>query len=223
MHRRQRSEILSQLEVQISFLRKSAALYDSGDFEEARRLSSTIHIICYDKGRTVSLLSQLGFKSSIMLPCSRRHIESVFMAGSAILKVPMVVERLGPLLCMKKNDADGIHCANNFEGVENFPRVRFEVWWKDIIWRHPEGELTRESLILSMRDQDGGSHYDGQLNDSGYNRLARLGDDRVTLHNGKPSIWTHGAGPGKPLMNGHHASVRQIAFELDEALKALNL
>lgn len=47
--------------------------------------------------------------------------------------------------------------------------LSFEQWWNEVVLRDASaGELTRRAVIRSMRDQDGGAHFDETIADPAY-------------------------------------------------------
>ena len=63
---RTRGELVSALNNQLKAIEASSAAFDEGEAWEATRLAVAVYVILYDgKGRTVSLLSQLGIKEKI--------------------------------------------------------------------------------------------------------------------------------------------------------------
>jgi hypothetical protein len=63
---RTRGELVSALNNQLKAIKASSAAFDEGEAWEATRLAVAVYVILYDgKGRTVSLLSQLGIKEKI--------------------------------------------------------------------------------------------------------------------------------------------------------------
>src|SRR5262249_55095782 len=63
---RTRGQLVSALNNQLKAIKASSAAFDEGEAWEATRLAVAVYVILYDgKGRTVSLLSQLGIKEKI--------------------------------------------------------------------------------------------------------------------------------------------------------------
>src|SRR5260370_739579 len=54
------TDLIERLQEQVGFLRRSAVAYDEGEHSEARRLATTVRILCHDTGRSRALLQQLG-------------------------------------------------------------------------------------------------------------------------------------------------------------------
>jgi hypothetical protein len=89
---RTRSELVSALGEQLNAIKTSSAAFDAGDNWEAKRLATAAHIILYDKGRTVSLLTQLGVKERI------NFISSSVPANpnNSLAETPLVIVHYGP-------------------------------------------------------------------------------------------------------------------------------
>lgn len=63
-----RDEVRGRVAEQVKFLRSSNKAYDNGELHEAKRLSSCVYILLYDgKGKAKSLLGQLGLRDGLKL------------------------------------------------------------------------------------------------------------------------------------------------------------
>jgi hypothetical protein len=235
VHKRTRDELEAALREQIGFLRSSADSYDRGSFTEAKRLSGTCYTLLYDGNqRTRSLLGQLGLKDEM------QFIGSAFRIGSgADSWLPLCVVTAQPA---RKRVIFQPHLGRS----KPRRKMKFAEWWEEVVYDPlPDLSLSRRNLILAMRNQDGGGHVDGTLSDAAYHRLVEQGAARfsytihekhaIALHADKKLVvyvYEDGKGPPPrssppqqidhsyyPILNGHLASVRQIAWELDESLK----
>jgi hypothetical protein len=99
--------------------------------------------------------------------------------------------------------------------------LSFSKWWEEPIFQEiapskpgfPLGDgrkLSRKNLVFHLRSQDGGGHYDTELRHEPYIGLAvrrRIG------------IYRDNNGAAEPIGDPHLASMRQIAWELEQSLK----
>ncbi|MEX7479045.1 hypothetical protein AB0861_023210, partial [Acinetobacter baumannii] len=94
------------------------------------------------------------------------------------------------------------------------PGLEFSQWWDQLVIDDKSGGVfTRKNLILFMANQDGGAHVDPSL-DSSYAALKR--DNSVG--------WVYSDGISEhPITDIELHSVRQIAYELIETLKPLDI
>lgn len=75
-----------------------------------------------------------------------------------------------------------------------------------------------------MRNFDGGAHYDPTTPDDTYTELAREGDPRIGFDSGGLIFATSAVkAEGQPIKNLNRASMRQIAWELDQSLRTIGL
>lgn len=188
-------DLNNQLLHQIQFLKTSSDSYDSGIKEEAKRLASTIRTLLHDTKSSKSLLGQLDVKLKIYYFNTAIADTKFGLTGirTSTDGVNSVTEYIAPL------DKLGPKRKEN-------PWVTFPEWWKQmIVLNDGDSRFTRQDLILSLANQDGGSHVDPGLNKP-YANLSRNNSLNVYhLDN--------------PVKGVELASVRQISFELCRSLQ----
>jgi hypothetical protein len=194
------------LQRQIAHLRRSATAYDEGSIEEAERLASAVYMICHDGGRNAkSLLGQLDLKSRVRFPDS----------SSWPPKEPGVA-RAGPPLLGLWNDDQGLRYAPRLGSPARLEKLPFSKWWDQKVYENARGlTLSRKNLVCSLRSQDGGGHVDDKLTDEAYYSFLAYGD-----HHGWNDERTLSVDSGIPVQNAHWMTMRQIAWEVDQALIA---
>jgi hypothetical protein len=206
-------EIIDALRRQLANMRRSFAAFDEGFEEEAERIASSVYIICQDSGRNnKSLLNQLCFKDHIKIPetCLRFKPEPGVVRGDPPLTA-----------CMIKEDGTITYVPplGSSKQILSTPRVAFSRWWEHGVYqsRRTGLMLSRKNLVFGLRSQDGGAHVDSSLKSEAYYRFSRLGD-HVSWNTEKTlSVFSLSNG-GVPVTNGHLVSMRQIGWELDQAL-----
>jgi hypothetical protein len=192
-----RAELLRHLGEQVEFMRASMARFDSGHQAEAKRLAASVRILLRDSRNSSSLLGQLGthfewrFVDSVVVPlesinktCVYHGLMSMAMGGGKAAFEPLCWSEPRPVL-----------------------RRRFLDWWSRMIMRDSQGNaFTRESLVLTVADQDGGAHIDPQLDES-YAALSRQNSLGVTfgIDGPEPKRWFQDPVP---------VALRQIAQEV---------
>lgn len=204
---------LEQLQDQVSFLIDACHSYDKGNFKQAKIISSIIRTLVKDpepngrKIRTISLLTHLGRKSSTKM------YNTGFEAKNARINfnlVGIVTVPTKTLLHTKKFDHIYLPLLNESRIID-VKWLSFEEWWNSKIFVF-DGEdstniFTRKRIVLTMAEQDGGSHVDSHEDiDKEYFELATAARRYISNvdHDGNES----------PIINMHYALVRQIGHEL---------
>lgn len=188
-------------------MRRSAEAFDNGHQEEAERLASSVYIICHDGGRQKSLLEQLGLKTGLTFTDSSTKQPDD----------PWKMSMGPPLAAMKKIEGGIVYVAPL--GERGSVPVKFSKRWEQIVYSNESGKsISRKNLVFFLRSQDGGGHVDDHIRDEQHHRFSRYAD-HVTW-NKNFSIY------GQILLNNdqnnlHWLTMRQIAWEVDEALKSL--
>lgn len=200
---RSKEELLNALKEQLAALESSSAAYDAGELWEAQRLATTAYTLLHDgRGRTWSLLSQLGIRDQMDFLASAPPINP----DNLLSDMPLVLTRL------TANPASAQYLPRLGDGTPITEWLPFADWWSQIILKDQRGlSLTRKDLVLTLRDQEGGSHFDEELKNPAYISVkeGNLGWVLVTPR-GSESI-----DPGPQF-----ASMRQIAWELEQSLNA---
>ncbi len=145
---------------QYDFLKASCNAFDNGNEAEAKRLATTVRILCHDTAKSVSLLKQLKIKAidfyDTAPPYDQRYLGWTPLIRSIDSSSPLVKSQELPIL-----DADR---------AKWHP---FDKWWKAVVLTHtkntPTGKeaiLTRRTLVMGLANQDGGAHIDPVLDET---------------------------------------------------------
>lgn len=164
------------------------------------RLAAAIHIIARDVGRNRSLLKHLSLTSSIYLPTASMGLDIGGIPSVALAKwtVDREGQRHKPLCAIP-----------SYEFVLT-DWVRIDDWLSEPILFAPGlGTLTRAQIVASVRDQDGGAHFDFRLSNEAYEAFAH---DPSKLRFTAPGYFEGAV----------DASVRQITHELLGGLRRLS-
>lgn len=62
---RGRAELLEFFDEQIGFLERSNRTFDKGHFSEAKRMATTLRVLCHNTGRSRSVIHQLDFNDTL--------------------------------------------------------------------------------------------------------------------------------------------------------------
>lgn len=202
-------ELLSHLEEQLQFLRKSSQDFDEGDMAEAKRIAVCIRILVHDKN-SKSLLSQLGIK------------EKISYLNSALPFNPKnLMPYMGLLLVSYKSDPNDTTCIYR-PLLDKGPQVKpnkewltFADWWEQsiILTDQKQNTFSRKDLILNVADTDGGAHVDVKINKpyADLSRFNSVGVSLITKRQDQPD-------KNESIKYIEHANIRQIAFELLESI-----
>lgn len=180
------------LEEQLEFLRRSGDAYDEGFKAEAKRLAVTLRLLLHDTGRSHSLLGQLGLKD--------RNFLSTAVPHRAENKLTH-----GGLIVMAMGQADTEYVAP-LDDCTTHRWLLFGEWWGETVFEDDQNNLlSREDLILTVANKDGGAHVDPELTEV-YARLSR--DNSMAWVQKTPS------GEERPIPHPERAAVRQVAHEV---------
>jgi hypothetical protein len=163
--KREKGELLELLQEQRAALHASCEGFDRGDDWEAPRLATAIFTLVHDGGGIVSLLTQLGLRSSLR-----------FLSSGRIVDKPNLIALSPPLLKMSGDQLRGVRFEPRPGDLAyNHRRIQFESWWgKETIYKRDASALTRKRLVFALRHQDGGGHV-GTITDPVYLELKKGG------------------------------------------------
>jgi hypothetical protein len=193
-----REDLDRHLHEQLGFLERSAAAFDSGQIDEAKRLAVSIRTLVHDTKQSRSLVSQLRIKNRPFCNSALPRAPESLVTYAGLVGISIgtngIVKHVAPL--------DG-------DDPDRLRWIDFDAWWNAIITVDGQGrKLKRKTLVLAVSNQDGGAHVDPAL-DEEYARLSR--------HNSLQ--WsTIRAGRSIPLTDAAPVCVRQIAHEILKSL-----
>jgi hypothetical protein len=196
-------EIEFALSCQLLAIVASGGAYDAGEEWEAYRISTAAYTMLHDDVRPNSrgraILSQIGVKRTILYAASAEPYVANVIPSSLVM---LDTQNAGfvPL------------CWSKFREINRW--LPFDDWWStEVVFAdQPFAEvgtgqsLTRKDLILSMRSQDGGSHFDTDWRNEAYRLMAQGTPTGLTV--------ARATGYEGPLSGAHLAAVRQIGWEL---------
>ena len=214
-HVRSRDDLLVELHEQLAALRSSSAAYDSGTLWEAKRLATVAYVLLHDGGRnSCSLLGQLGLKGQFLSTVRRLDSPPLPLA---IIKMEMGKgATFAPFLAEHSTE-------------KNF--LSFNKWYEEIVFENGHLKQKRKNLIFTLRSQAGGAHVDSEIKDEAFQFLSSK-SQWVISSNGPgtakdaagnevpcpPELEHVFDGLDGPVPNGNLATMRQIAWEIDQTL-----
>lgn len=199
---RSREELEQALEDQLAALNSSCRGYDQGDMWEGPRMATTVYTLVNNgNSRSVSVLSQLGIREKIRFI----SFSTPQIPGNLVSWTPLCTFRVGN---------DGVAVLPSLDKGPAAPKdINFKKWWGEAVFENAGGQkLSRMNLVFALRSQDGGSHYDRELPITPYLELKDNG--------GGWQIFSENAEEdGAPLQNAHLATMRHIAFEVEQSIQ----
>jgi hypothetical protein len=195
------AELWRDFREQLEALESSSRAFDAGSQWEAKRLATIAYVLLHDGGRNSrSLLTQVGLKETLRFPSTRLG----WSDASLTTQMPLVLTRA---------DHDGAKYLPLLDdGPPTDPQMlSFSRWWEQPVLRDTARRtLSRKNLIFSLRNQDGGSHSDGELTDAAYAAISRQNGAGWFIERGNER---------KAIDPGPHlATMRQIAQEIKRTL-----
>jgi hypothetical protein len=192
-------ELQNHLNEQLDFLKVSAELYDNGSINLAKQMASAIRVLLHDTKKSHSLLGLLQLKNQKFLSTATKVpnvAKNQQLVGSYIglmgIFVGGGVTRYEPYLDELPSDITG--------------SVDFDTYWSETIFIDgAKNNYSRKDIVLSVANQDGGSHVAPKL-DQKYARLSR--------QNSLGWVADDGSGNWVSVDKAELCAVRQIAHEL---------
>lgn len=227
----------------MGFLDRSAALFDQGHEDEAIRLAQIMRVLLHDTAASHSLLGQLGVKETLsyldtsepihplnLLPTMGLVEARVFESDSGLVGKyaaplggdPEPVSSTALLHIRAAFAAEGPPPAD-LPGPPPYSRQKpFAEWWNDPVTKDSQKALfARRNYVLAGANQEGGAHVNPAL-DAEWAGLTRNNtlNMRVTAGGFQVAVGPIAAGDitvdmGNPAL----ASIRQIAYELDQTVR----
>jgi hypothetical protein len=196
-------ELLGHLKDQVAFMKQSAASYDNGFEDEAKRLAVIIRVLVHDTSNSRSLLTLLNRKNIKLYDSSIPYHPENLLSHNGLVMIKMSTNE-GASYVAPLDDGPPIRSRTK--------KIPFNMWWENMfVIKDKNGEtFTRKDLVLNTANKDGGAHIDPSL-DEAYANLSRFNSIgwKVFRNDIEDSF------RNSPVS----ASVRQIAHEVLKTLK----
>lgn len=195
-----------------------------------KRMAGGLAVLALSRHRNhISMLDRVGLGETIILPS---HVNMPGLPGLPLLAVPLSV---GPAVLI------GIHSCKASE------RLRLQAWKGEIVFDNGIDQLTRESLLWTIRDKEGEAHFDDNISSqAAYSALFSRGHDDyswqylannlgVKLNFGGSHLCVLSEAPKvgsvtppvvsdpAPLLGGVAGAVRTITTEMLTALEEIGI
>jgi hypothetical protein len=193
------NDLLAQLKDQVDFLTRSAQAFDAGHSNEALQMALRIRVLLHDTQHSRSLLGQLG-KKNLKFYDTAYDYDPDNLAPQTLL-TPMQIGGDRSYYVPRLDDLDAKLLKK---------KLQFWPWWnKVVIADKDKNTYTRQDLVLTLADQDGGAHVDPHLEEK-YVKLSRLNS----------LGWKYVVnGVERPFERPDFPSLRQITHEVLKTLK----
>jgi len=200
LHIKTGQELNVELTEKLDELQTLGASYDAGKIWQAKYLAAAVFQLMSHEGN-VPILQQLKIRKTLAYVDSRHPMMftkySTFMA-------PLTAFRMGD------GDISVVPMCSLAITPDWLRTVKLNDWWNGDILETSRGKrITRRNLIKLVRNKDGGGHFDPKIDDADYQDTKTDFDPHIRI--------SSPAGP-KPLQGVHLATVRQIAWELEQTL-----
>lgn len=211
---RSRDELMVALLNQMKAARRSLEAFGQGDRWEVARAATAVTTIVYDRGKTQSILSQLSERDKVAFIHTGQQIDY----RNIVCEFPLAILS-GPIERCSFKPLFGEDPATTLDplGQSDFKR-----WWDgpviktagdwptigdDLEWYKEHGAkcITRGELTLSLRDQDGGAHFDNKLRNSVYRTLTKEGSGWFVVKSTQEQF---------PVLGVESATMAQVTWEL---------
>lgn len=232
-YKKTQSDLIRELSEQVAALRASSKGYEEGHLWEAKRLATTSYILVHDsiQGRSKSLLTQLGLRASLRIKSS--------ISDPSEFDTKRMSWDIRRGLIVIRSSSGSVSFAPKLEPREEVYRsLSFGEWYEEVIFKGLYStSVSRKNLIHYLRSQDGGAHVDSHLDNQSYVQWKMLGDPAVRferdsdgvkiygpmldLRTGETVVLPQEEEIGEPIPNSVPAAMRQVAWELDQALAEL--
>lgn len=193
-------DLVAQLKRQLIFLKNSVAAYDAGYTEEAVRIGVVIRVLCHDTSNSVSLLQHMGQKATLKLVSTAKTMPPHLLADMDFVEF-MAGMTFGNDLTYTPVAADS-------------PTIACPTWWTEPVFLRDRVTYTRQDVVLSAANKDGGAHVDAP---NAKLKALQEGFWNLTLTN------TDGTKTTAPLVNNHFRMLRRFADELLNSQELLAL
>lgn len=207
----------SQLIKQLKALRSSLEAFHRGDRWEAARMATTCANLVYDgKRRNRSILSQMGARDSVIFMVTGGDVHD----ANLIDEHPLAnVDVINDEACFTP-----LFFSNQPRPGALFRGGPFDAWWQCPVYKTggrlsdevPEPYrarlISRGTLILTFRDQDGGAHFDEDISDETYRKLTEDGGPWFLKKEGDDEA------KAVPMFGVLEASMAQVAYEVANSI-----
>lgn len=188
-----KQELVLQLDRQLRFLQNSAAAFDRGDEIEAIRIAVVIRVLLHDTpppGNSISLLQHMSEKTTLQVISTAAPLPADH-ANYTTLQL-LRGQTFGEQIRYTAVPSDS-------------PLVTADAWWKQPIYSRDGRVFTRQDVVTTTANKDGGAHVSPPN--------AKLTDLRKGIFE-QVTTAADGSPISTPVENEHFRMLRRLADEL---------
>lgn len=152
-----------QLQDSIKDLVSDANRYDYGDFRAIKRSAVTLRLLFYDTHQQTCLLTHLGDKNKIIMQSFRERV--TYAKGLSYGDIYMASFRSDT-----HNEYYNTFLFKPNKSLNAYFKENFNKWWNQNLFfmgdQSKHTKLTRRKLITTIANQDGGAHFDEDVDTS---------------------------------------------------------
>jgi hypothetical protein len=182
---------------QLQFLERSCASWDAGYRNEGVRIANAIYILLHHRGRNKSLLHHLGMPRLPLVSTVRDLARQMSLDS-----IPHFMG-MGSVRHGYRDD----YVPSLGDGPTKPYAMEAPNWWNQVVMILNGHRFSRESIVGTARDKDGGSHVDSKLTPE-YEALAREGATGSFVY-----LFGGGRMEEMPMPGAHLVCLRQMGYE----------
>lgn len=200
-----KSDLIDQLQKQLSKLQVFNNIYDSGDLSIAQEISVKLRVIFHNTNNSKSLLHQLKLSHIMFVDTGDKYISTNILAHLGLLT-----------MAIKSNHTLEDEVLIPRLGSKKFQLVSFQNWWNNKkVLKDIKGNIfTRRKLVQYLANKDGGAHVDPEI-ELEYYEISRKNTIGWSLVNS--------SGESVPLNDQVLPSIRQISYETLETFNTIDI
>lgn len=181
-----------QLKRQLDFLSRSCEIFDHGNQNEAIRIAVALRTLFRDTNKSTSLMRLLGQQDSIKLLSTLETNDDprlIHIDGNDFIPLMLTSDGQRPHLYTSRKKEEVFLCD----------------WLSEVVLVLEGENFTRENIIVTAANKDGGTHVPKKLNRKA--KLLKKSFGQYTVYENKRAITNE-------LNNHHFIILRQLAYEV---------
>jgi len=196
-------KLIQALRKQISYLERSALLFDQGMQDEAPRMATSLRILMHETLRSNSLLGELRLRGKIkILSTSSQSFDKNKSNHQLTCTLTgfLMKEKIEPKI------------VPQYENIVRAREIKAPDWWDELIFGMSKTErFSRKDFVLFSANKDGGAHVD------------KYPKKFQQIKNGETGIYYEVNGTRMLLTNTIECAIRQMTYEFLNSKEIIGL